>query len=36
VDRLLDWFRADMARTMTLIGAEAVAELDHTFINAPV
>jgi L-lactate dehydrogenase (cytochrome) len=35
VDRLLDWFRADMARTMTLIGAGAVAELDHTFINAP-
>jgi L-lactate dehydrogenase (cytochrome) len=33
VDRLLDWFRADMLRTMTLIGCPDIANLDRSFID---
>ncbi|MFZ9628076.1 MAG: alpha-hydroxy acid oxidase [Ilumatobacteraceae bacterium] len=33
VDRLLEWFRADMVRTMTLIGAGSIADLDRTFLT---
>jgi L-lactate dehydrogenase (cytochrome) len=33
VDRLLEWFRSDMTRTMTLIGAGAIAELDRSFLK---
>jgi L-lactate dehydrogenase (cytochrome) len=34
VDRLLDWFRADITRTMTLIGAGAVSELGRELIDS--
>jgi L-lactate dehydrogenase (cytochrome) len=33
VDRLLDWFRADLVRTMTLVGAATVAELDRAHLQ---
>jgi L-lactate dehydrogenase (cytochrome) len=33
VDRVLEWFRADMVRTMTLIGAGSVRELDRSLLN---
>lgn len=33
VDTLLGWWREDMRRTMSLIGAESVAELDRSFID---
>ncbi len=32
VDRLLQWFQADVTRTMTLIGAGSVAELDRSVL----
>ena len=35
VDRVLEWFRDDMARTMSLIGAESIAELDRSFVTLP-
>jgi L-lactate dehydrogenase (cytochrome) len=33
VDRLLGWFRADIVRTMSLLGAGAVADLDRDLID---
>jgi L-lactate dehydrogenase (cytochrome) len=33
VDRVLEWFRADMIRTMTLIGAATVGELDRSVLD---
>lgn len=33
VDRVLEWFRADLVRTMTLVGAPTVAELDRSLIE---
>jgi len=35
VDRLLDWFRADLVRTMSLLGADSVPELDRSFLDHP-
>jgi L-lactate dehydrogenase (cytochrome) len=34
VDRVLDWFRADVVRTMTLLGASSVGELDRSLIES--
>jgi L-lactate dehydrogenase (cytochrome) len=33
VDRLLEWFRADLVRTMSLLGAGSVAELDRALVD---
>jgi L-lactate dehydrogenase (cytochrome) len=33
VDRVLEWFRADVARTLHLIGAASVDDLDRSFID---
>ena len=33
VDRVLEWFRADMTRTMSLIGAADVSELDPSLLE---
>jgi L-lactate dehydrogenase (cytochrome) len=33
VDRVLDWFRADLVRTMSLLGVATVAELDRTLLE---
>ena len=33
VDRVLDWFGADMVRTMSLPGVEKIAELDHALLD---
>jgi len=33
VDRVLDWFGADLERTMSLLGAGAIADLDRSLIN---
>jgi L-lactate dehydrogenase (cytochrome) len=33
VDRVLGWFRDDMNRTMSLLGASSVAELDRTLLD---
>lgn len=33
VDRMLEWFRNDMVRTMSLIGAESIDSLDRSFLN---
>jgi L-lactate dehydrogenase (cytochrome) len=33
VDRVLSWFRDDMVRTMTLLGAPSVAELDRSLLD---
>src|SRR5207237_8313467 len=35
VDRVLEWFGADLTRTMSLIGPAAVAELDRTPLGPP-
>jgi L-lactate dehydrogenase (cytochrome) len=35
VDRVLDWFRADMIRTMTLVGAADIASLERSLIHLP-
>ena len=35
VDRVLDWFRADVVRTMTLVGARTVTELDRALLDLP-
>jgi L-lactate dehydrogenase (cytochrome) len=33
VDRMLQWFKADMVRTMTLCGAASVADLDRSLLD---
>lgn len=33
VDRVLDWFRADLVRTMSLVGAGSVADLDPDLLT---
>ena len=35
VDRVLEWFRADLVRTMTLLGVGAVAELGPELLSPP-
>jgi L-lactate dehydrogenase (cytochrome) len=35
VDRVLDWFRADLVRTMSLLGAGTIADLDRSLIEPP-
>ena len=35
VDRVLEWFRADLVRTLSLVGAGTVAELDRSLIDLP-
>jgi L-lactate dehydrogenase (cytochrome) len=35
VDRLLEWFHADLVRTMTLLGVGTVAELDRSCLASP-
>jgi L-lactate dehydrogenase (cytochrome) len=35
VDRVLDWFRNDIERVMTLLGAESIAALDRSLLDAP-
>jgi L-lactate dehydrogenase (cytochrome) len=35
VDRVLDWFRADMVRTMTLVGAPSIGSLDESLLDLP-
>ena len=35
VDRVLGWLRADMIRTMSLLGADSVGALDRTLIEGP-
>ena len=35
VDRVLDWFRADITRTMTLLGTGTIAGLDRALLDLP-
>ena len=35
VDRVLEWFRADVTRTMSLLGAGTIADLDRSLIVLP-
>ena len=35
VDRLLQWFHADIVRTMSLLGVASVAELDRNLVRLP-
>ena len=35
VDLVLDWFRADLIRTMNLVGAASVADLDRSLLEFP-
>jgi L-lactate dehydrogenase (cytochrome) len=35
VDRVLDWFRADLIRTMSLVGAARIADLDRSLLDVP-
>ncbi len=35
VDRLLEWFHADVVRTMTLLGAGAMDDLDRSHLDLP-
>src|SRR3954447_20783580 len=35
VDHVLEWFRADITRTMTLLGAPDIAALDRALIDLP-
>ncbi len=35
VDRVLEWFRADLTRTMGLLGAGTVADLDRALLDLP-
>src|SRR3954451_1817255 len=35
VDRVLEWFRADLVRTMSLLGAASVADLDRSLLDLP-
>jgi L-lactate dehydrogenase (cytochrome) len=33
VDRVLDWFRNDVARTMTLLGVSRTSDLDRSLLD---
>ena len=33
VDRVLDWLRGDLLRTMSLLGAGTVADLDRSLLD---
>ncbi len=33
VDRVLEWFRTDLTRTMNLVGAATIADLDRTLLE---
>ena len=33
VDRVLEWFHADMVRTMNLLGVGSIPELDRSLID---
>jgi L-lactate dehydrogenase (cytochrome) len=35
VDRLLEWFRGDIVRTMSLLGVGRVGEVDRELIEGP-
>ena len=35
VDRVLDWFRADMLSTMSLLGVEKVEDLNRSELDMP-
>jgi L-lactate dehydrogenase (cytochrome) len=35
VDRVLEWFRADLVRTMSLVGVGTVAEADRALLDLP-
>jgi L-lactate dehydrogenase (cytochrome) len=35
VDRVLEWFRADVVRTMTLLGVERIGALDRSLLDLP-
>ncbi len=35
VDRVLDWFHADLIRTMSLVGAGTIADLDRSLLDLP-
>jgi L-lactate dehydrogenase (cytochrome) len=35
VDRVLEWLRSDVVRTMSLIGASSVADLDRSLVDLP-
>jgi len=35
VDQVLDWFRADIIRTMNLLGTQAIPDLNRSLINLP-
>ena len=35
VDRLLEWFRSDLTRTMSLLGASRVGDLDRSLLQFP-
>ncbi len=35
VDRVLEWFHADVTRTMSLLGAGTIADLDRSLITLP-
>jgi L-lactate dehydrogenase (cytochrome) len=36
VDRVLEWFRADLVRTMSLLGGARIADLDQSLLEMPV
>jgi L-lactate dehydrogenase (cytochrome) len=35
VDCVLDWLRADLIRTMSLVGAATIADLDRSLLDLP-
>jgi L-lactate dehydrogenase (cytochrome) len=35
VDRVLEWFRSDIIRTMTLLGTARIADLDRALLEGP-
>jgi L-lactate dehydrogenase (cytochrome) len=35
VDRVLDWFRADLVRTLSLLGAGSIGDLDRSLLDLP-
>ncbi len=35
VDRVLEWFGADLVRTMSLVGAASIADLDRSLLDLP-